>query len=102
MDNFYAFSGGAPAVYLTYARWLAANGIARSKITGKITFSNASMTVSGTNYVGKVTVSTDADLIRIPKSVGTLTETAADLTAATTMPRAAIRSASPPLSESSR
>ncbi len=73
MDNFYAFSGGAPAVYLTYARWLAANGIARSQITGKITFSNASMTVSGTNYVGKVTVSTDADLIRIPKSVGTLT-----------------------------
>ena len=73
MDNFYAFSGGAPAVYLTYARWLAANGIARSKITGKITFSNASMTVSGTNYIGKVTVSTDADLIRIPKSVGTLT-----------------------------
>ena len=72
MDNFYAFSGGAPAVYLTYARWLAANGIARSKITGKITFSNASMTVSGTNYIGKVTVSTDADLIRIPKSVGTL------------------------------
>ena len=73
MDNFYAFSGGAPAVYLTYARWLAANGIARSKITGKITFSDASMTVSGTNYIGKVTVSTDADLIRIPKSVGTLT-----------------------------
>ena len=31
------------------------------------------MTVSGTNYIGKVTVSTDADLIRIPKSVGTLT-----------------------------
>jgi len=73
MDNFYAFSGGAPAVYLTYARWLAANGIARASITGKITFSNASMTVSGTNYIGKVTVSTDADLIRIPKSVGTLT-----------------------------
>ena len=73
MDNFYAFSGGAPAVYLTYARWLAANGIARSKITGKITFSDASMTVSGTNYIGKVTVSTDADLIRIPKGVGTLT-----------------------------
>jgi len=73
MDNFYAFSGGAPAVYLTYARWLAANGIARAKITGKITFSNANMTVSGTNYIGKVTVSTDADLIRIPKSVGTLT-----------------------------
>ena len=73
MDNFYAFSGGAPAVYLTYSRWLAANAIERSKITGKITFSNASMTVSGTNYIGKVTVTTDADLIRIPKSVGTLT-----------------------------
>ena len=73
MDNFYAFSGGAPAVYLTYARWLAANGIARASVTGKITFSNASMTVSGTNYIGKVTVTTDADLIRIPKSVGTLT-----------------------------
>ena len=73
MDNFYAFSSGAPAVYLTYARWLAANGIARASITGKITFSNASMTVSGTNYIGKVTLTTDADLIRIPKSVGTLT-----------------------------
>ena len=73
MDNFYAFSGGAPAVYLTYARWLAANGVARSKITGKITFSNASLTVSGTNFIGTVTVKTDADLIRIPKSVGTLT-----------------------------
>ena len=73
MDNFYAFSGGAPEVYLTYARWLAANGVARSKVTGKITFSNASLTVSGTNFIGTVTVKTDADLIRIPKSVGTLT-----------------------------
>lgn len=73
MDNFYAFSGGAPAVYLTYARWLAENGIARARITGNITASNQSLSVSGSNYVGTVKLTTDADLIRIPKSVGTLT-----------------------------
>lgn len=73
MDNFYSFSGGAPSVYLTYARWLAENGIARASITGKITASKQSMTLSGSNYVGTVTLKTDADLIRIPKSVGTLT-----------------------------
>ena len=73
MDNFYAFSGGAPAVYLTYARWLAENGIARASITGKITASNQSLSVSGSNYIGTVTLTTDADLIRIPRSVGTLT-----------------------------
>ena len=73
MDNFYSFTGGAPAVYLTYARWLAENGIARASITGKITASKQSMTLSGSNYVGTVTLKTDADLIRIPKSVGTLT-----------------------------
>lgn len=73
MDNFYSFSGGAPAVYLTYARWLATNGIARARITGNITASNQSLNVSGSNYIGTVTLTTDADLIRIPKSVGTLT-----------------------------
>lgn len=73
MDSFYAFSGGAPAVYLTYARWLAENGIARASITGKITASNQSLSVSGSSYIGTVTLTTDADLIRIPKSVGTLT-----------------------------
>lgn len=73
MDNFYAFSGGAPAVYLTYARWLATNGIARASITGKITTSNQSLSVSGSSYIGTVTLTTDADLIRIPRSVGTLT-----------------------------
>ena len=73
MDNFYAFSGGAPAVYLTYARWLATNGIARARITGRITASNQSLSVSGSNYIGTVTLTTDADLIRIPKTVGTLT-----------------------------
>ena len=73
MDNFYSFSGGAPAVYLEYARWLAANGIARASITGKITASNQSLSVSGSNYIGTVKLTTDADLIRIPKTVGTLT-----------------------------
>lgn len=73
MDNFYAFSGGAPAVYLTYARWLAENGIARASITGKIKTSNQSLSVSGSSYIGTVTLTTDADLIRIPRSVGTLT-----------------------------
>ena len=73
MDSFYAFSGGAPAVYLTYARWLAENGIARASITGKITASNQSLSVSGSSYIGTVTLTTDADLIRIPRSVGTLT-----------------------------
>ena len=72
MDNFYSFSGGAPAVYLEYARWLATNGIAHASITGNITASNKSLSVSGSNYVGTVTLTTDADLIRIPKSVGTL------------------------------
>ena len=67
MDNFYSFSGGAPAVYLTYARWLAENGIARSRITGDITVSNMSTSISGDQYIGTATLRTDADLIRIPK-----------------------------------
>ena len=73
MDSFYAFSGGAPAVYLTYARWLAKNAIAHANITGNITASNQSVSISGSNYIGSVTLTTDADLIRIPKEVGTLT-----------------------------
>ncbi|MBQ9210178.1 MAG: hypothetical protein IJ153_00615 [Clostridia bacterium] len=73
MDNFYSFSGGAPAVYLEYARWLASNGIARASITGNITASNQSLSVSGSSYIGTVKLTTDADLIRIPKSAGTIT-----------------------------
>lgn len=73
MDSFYAFSGGAPAVYLTYARWLAKNAIAHANITGNITASNQSVSIFGSNYIGSVTLATDADLIRIPRSVGTLT-----------------------------
>ena len=70
MDNFYAFR--APEVYLTYARWLAENGIAHSRITGNITASNQSLIKSGSMYVGTVTLTTDADLIRIPRSAGTI------------------------------
>lgn len=73
MDNFYVASGQAPAVYLEYARWLAANGIARGQITGKITVSNKSVAMVDSNYVGTVTLSTDADLIRISRSAGTIT-----------------------------
>ena len=73
MDNFYRASGQAPAVYLEYARWLAANGIARGNITGKITASGKSTTASGGGYVGSVTLTTDADLMRISRSVGSLT-----------------------------
>lgn len=73
MDSFYAFSGGAPAVYLTYARWLAKNAIAHANITGNITASNQNVSISGSNYIGSFTLTTDADLIRIPRSTGTLT-----------------------------
>ncbi len=73
MDSFYTFTGGAPAVYLTYARWLASNGIARASISGDITVSNQSISITNGAYVGKMTLSTDADLIRIPKTVGTVT-----------------------------
>lgn len=73
MDSFYAFSSGAPAVYLTYARWLAKNAIAHANITGNITASNQSVSISGSNYIGSVTLTTDTDLIRIPRTVSTLT-----------------------------
>lgn len=73
MDNFYVASGQAPSVYLTYARWLATNGIARGQITGNITITGKSVIYSGGMYTGTVTLSTDADLIRIRKTVGTVT-----------------------------
>ena len=73
MDDFYAASNNAPAVYLEYARWLAANGIARASMTGKITVSNKSVTTSGGMTIGTVTLTTDADLIRISKSYGRVT-----------------------------
>lgn len=73
MDNFYAFSGGAPEVYLTYARWLAKNAIAHAKITGKITVSGQRIQASDGGYIGTVTLTTDADLIRISKAVGSIT-----------------------------
>ena len=73
MENFYSFTGGAPAVYLTYARWLAENGIARAGITGDIYASDQSLSLAGDHFVGTVTLTTDADLIRIPIEVGNLT-----------------------------
>ena len=73
MDNFYVASGQAPAVYLEYARWLAANGIARGNITGYISVANKSISKVGNNYVGTATLYTDADLIRIPKGGATIT-----------------------------
>ncbi|MBQ9262862.1 MAG: hypothetical protein IJ189_01470 [Clostridia bacterium] len=72
MDNFYVASGQAPAVYLEYARWLAANGIARGNITGYISMANKSISKVGSSYVGTVTLYTDADLIRINRAYGTV------------------------------
>ena len=57
MDNFYAASGQAPEVYLTYARWLAANGIARASITGEIIAADQSIIEQNGIYTGSVTLS---------------------------------------------
>ena len=73
MDNFYRASGQAPGVYLEYARWLAANGIARASMTGAISVSNQSTHFSGGSLTGTVTLTTDADLIRVSRSFGVLT-----------------------------
>lgn len=73
MDNFYRASGQAPGVYLEYARWLAANGIARASMTGAISMSNQSTRFSGGSLTGTVTLTTDADLIRVSRSYGVLT-----------------------------
>lgn len=73
MDNFYRASGQAPGVYLEYARWLAANGIARASMTGAISMSNQSTRFSGGSLTGTVTLTTDADLIRVSRSYGALT-----------------------------
>lgn len=73
MDNFYRASGQAPGVYLEYARWLAANGIARASMTGAISVSNQSIRFSGGSLTGAVTLTTDADLIRVSRSYGVLT-----------------------------
>ena len=73
MDNFYVASNQAPKEYLAYARWLAANGVARAAVTGEITVSNQATNVSNGMYVGTATLTTDADLIRISKSCGGIT-----------------------------
>lgn len=73
MNEFYAAANQAPAVYLAYARWLAANGIARASITGEITVTGQSVQQIGNQYIGTMTLTTDADLMRIRKIAGTLT-----------------------------
>ena len=73
MNEFYAAANQAPAVYLAYARWLAANGIARASITGEITVTGQSVQQVGSQYIGKMTLTTDADLMRIRKTAGSLT-----------------------------
>ena len=73
MDEFYRASGQAPADYLEYARWLASCAIQRASITGDIGISNKSVRMQNGSYVGTVTLTTDADLIRISRSIGSLT-----------------------------
>lgn len=73
MDEFYRASGQAPGDYLEYARWLAACAIERASITGEISISSKSVSMQNGSYVGTVTLTTDADLIRISRSVGSLT-----------------------------
>lgn len=79
MDEFYRASGQAPADYLEYARWLASCAIQRASITGDIGISNKSVRMQNGIYVGTVTLTTDADLIRISRSVGSLTGNSAGL-----------------------
>ena len=73
MSSFYSYNGGAPAEYLEYARWLANNAIAYSGVKGDIIASNQSLTFDGSKYVGTVTLTTDADVIRISREVGSIT-----------------------------
>ena len=73
MDEFYRASGQAPADYLEYARWLADCAIERAGITGEIGISSKSVSMQNGSYVGTVTLTTDADLIRVSRSVGSLT-----------------------------
>ena len=73
MDEFYRASGQAPGDYLEYARWLAACAIEHAGITGEIGISSKSVSMQNGSYVDTVTLTTDADLIRVSRSVGNLT-----------------------------
>jgi len=73
LDSFYRRADSAPEEYLTYARWLADNAIARASITGKINVTNKSTSISGGKYIYSATFTTDADRIRIEKKYGTMT-----------------------------
>lgn len=73
MDEFYRAYDQAPGVYLEYARWLAKEALAYVESAGEITVANQSIRVSGNQYMAMATLYTNADRMRISKSVGTLT-----------------------------
>lgn len=73
MDEFYRAYDQAPGVYLEYARWLAEEALAYVESAGSITVADKSMRVSGSQYIATATLYTNADRMRISKSVGTLT-----------------------------
>lgn len=73
MDNFYAASNNAPAVYLEYARWLATNGIRHARVTGNITVANKTAGYANGTYYGTATFTTDAGYMRVSKNVGKMT-----------------------------
>lgn len=73
MDAMYRASGQAPAEYLEYARWLARNALSYARQTGTMTVSNLSTRIEKGITIGTVTLTTDADHIRISRSCGNLT-----------------------------
>lgn len=73
MDAMYRASGQAPAEYLEYARWLARNALSYARHTGTMTVSNLSTRIEKGITIGTVTLTTDADHIRISRSCGNLT-----------------------------
>ncbi len=73
MDEFYRAYDQAPSVYLEYARWLAAEALSYIEYAGEVTVYDQSVSVSGGSYIGTATLYTNAPMMRISKSVGTLT-----------------------------
>lgn len=73
LDDFYRRADSAPAEYLEYARWLAANAIAYGESAGTINVSNKSVSYSNGMCIGTVTVTTDAGQMRVSRSVGSMT-----------------------------
>ena len=71
MDNFYAFSGGAPEVYLTLCP-LAGEKRDCARENHQENHGQRIQASDG-GYIGTVTLTTDADLIRISKAAGSIT-----------------------------